>query len=190
MAKWHDLGPADRFTQPATPVAAGRTRLAVTNLGGRFGVISGTCSHAGGPLGEGRLDREYVKCPWHGWKYHAATGKGEPGFEADAVPAYAVRVEGGRLLVDLASATPWTRAPHAPHPLARRIAREKGSRELREGAQMLAARAVHAAQLRLEHEAAPHAVALGGRKAHHLVLEELGAAGGEGAGEGEGSAGG
>jgi hypothetical protein len=35
---------------------------------------------------------------------------------------------------------------------------------------MLAARAVHAAQLLLEHEAAPHAVARGGRKAHHLVL--------------------
>jgi multimeric flavodoxin WrbA len=47
----------------------------------------------------------------------------------------------------------------------------KGSRELREGAQMLAARAVHAARLLLDHEAAPHAVARGGRKAHHLVLE-------------------
>jgi nitrite reductase/ring-hydroxylating ferredoxin subunit/multimeric flavodoxin WrbA len=381
MAKWHDLGPADRFTQPATPVTVGRTRLAVTNLGGRFGVISGTCNHAGGPLGEGRLDGEYVKCPWHGWKYHASTGKGEPGFEADAVPAYAARAEGGRLLVDLESATPRTRAPHAPHPLARRIAREpggvrvagisttnmdpanprystsdalldvamdfaardlgvqtrtirladltfrhcegyysksaractwpcsitqmdpsdqldrvyeafvhwadvllvatpirwgnasslyykmvermnciqnqitianrvllrnkvaafvitggqdnvqavvgqmmsffgelgcqfpqfpfvahsrgwsaedmernvdyvKGSRELREGAQMLAARAVHAAQLLLEHEAAPHAVARGGRKAHHLAMEGPGAPGGEGAADGEGAAGG
>jgi len=46
----------------------------------------------------------------------------------------------------------------------------KGSRELREGAQMLAARAVHAAQLLLEHEAAPESVPRGGRKAHHLVL--------------------
>jgi hypothetical protein len=59
----------------------------------------------------------------------------------------------------------------------------KGSRELREGAQMLAARAAHAAQLLLEHEAAPHSVARGGRKAHHLVLEELG---GEGRAPGEG----
>jgi hypothetical protein len=46
-----------------------------------------------------------------------------------------------------------------------------GSEELREGARMLAARAVHAAELLLEHEEAPHAVARGGRKAHHLALD-------------------
>jgi multimeric flavodoxin WrbA len=48
------------------------------------------------------------------------------------------------------------------------------SAELRQGAQMLAARAVHAAQVLLEHEEAPHAVARGGRKAHRLALEEPG----------------
>jgi hypothetical protein len=62
----------------------------------------------------------------------------------------------------------------------------KGSAELREGAQMLADRAVHAARVLLEHETAPHAVARGGRKAHHLALEEPGAPGGEGAEAGEG----
>jgi hypothetical protein len=63
----------------------------------------------------------------------------------------------------------------------------KGSEELRLGACMLAARAVHAAQLLLEHEAAPHAVPRGGRKAHHLVLHahDLAAPeGGEGGGPG------
>jgi hypothetical protein len=56
----------------------------------------------------------------------------------------------------------------------------KHSRELREGAEMLAARAVHAAHALLEHEAAPREIARGGRKAHHLVLEERGADEGEG----------
>ncbi len=126
MATWYDLGPADGFTRPVTPAAAGKTRLAVTNQGGRLGVVSAVCNHAGGPLGQGRLDGQYLVCPWHGWKYHASTGKGEPGFEADAVPAYAVKVEEGRLLVDLDSATARTRAPHPPHPLARRIEREPG----------------------------------------------------------------
>jgi nitrite reductase/ring-hydroxylating ferredoxin subunit/multimeric flavodoxin WrbA len=126
MASWHDLGPVERFSRPLTRIAAGKTSIAVTNREGRLGAISSVCNHVGGPLGEGRLDGEYVVCPWHGWKYHASTGKGEPGFEADAVPAYAVRVEDGRLLVDLDSATPRTRAPHAPHPLARRPERPPG----------------------------------------------------------------
>src|SRR5512136_71980 len=115
MARWHDLGPVERFSSEVTPVTVGKARLAVTHLNGRFTVVSGVCNHAGGPLGEGRIEGGYLVCPWHGWKYHAGTGKGEPGFEADAVPSHAVRLEGGRLLVDLEPATPRTRAPHAPH---------------------------------------------------------------------------
>ncbi len=103
MARWHDLGPVERFTLPVTPVVVGKARYAVTLLGGKFGVVSGVCNHAGGPLAEGRCEGEYLTCPWHGWKYHALTGKGEPGFEADAVPSHQVRVEGGNLLVDLES---------------------------------------------------------------------------------------
>jgi len=126
MARWKDLGPVEQFTRPVTPVAVGKVRYAVTNLGGRYGVISGVCNHAGGPLADGRCEGEYLVCPWHGWKYHALTGLGEPGFEADAVPSHAVLVEGGRLLVDLDSATPRTRGDHPPHALARRPERTPG----------------------------------------------------------------
>ena len=94
--------------------------LAVSFKDGRFGVVSNACNHVGGPLGEGRLDGDYITCPWHNWKFHRCTGKGEPGFEEDAVPAYAVKVENGRVLVDMASATKRTRKPHPPHPLARK----------------------------------------------------------------------
>jgi multimeric flavodoxin WrbA len=50
----------------------------------------------------------------------------------------------------------------------------KNSKELREGARALVARAIDHAQLLLDHEKAPHTMERGGRKAHHLVLEELG----------------
>jgi hypothetical protein len=50
----------------------------------------------------------------------------------------------------------------------------KHSRELRDGARSLAARAIDHAQLLLDHEKAPHTTERGGRKAHRLVLEELG----------------
>jgi multimeric flavodoxin WrbA/nitrite reductase/ring-hydroxylating ferredoxin subunit len=127
VTRWVDVGSASDFaTRPLTAAAIGATRIVVTCVGGAFGALSGTCNHAGGPLAEGRLDGEYLVCPWHNWKYHCHTGLGEPGFEADAVPSYAVRVENGRLLVSEAPVTKRSRGEHKPQPLARRIQRAPG----------------------------------------------------------------
>jgi multimeric flavodoxin WrbA/nitrite reductase/ring-hydroxylating ferredoxin subunit len=125
---WADLGAAEELARrPLQEVAVARTRLAVSYRDGRFGVVSGICNHAGGPLGQGQLDDgDYIVCPWHFWKFHCRTGLGEPGFEEDRVPAYEVKVEDGRLLVDLASATRRHKKPHDPHPLARPIVRPPG----------------------------------------------------------------
>lgn len=126
-ARWVDLGPAERFAgHPVTPVTAERVRLAITWKDGAFGAISGVCNHAGGPLGEGRLDGEYVVCPWHNWKYHWQTGIGEPGYEEDAAPSYQVRIDAGHLWVNLTPLTRRHRGPHPPHHLARKVEREPG----------------------------------------------------------------
>ncbi len=126
-ARWFDLGPVTEFKKrPLTQVNAGKTALAVSWAGGKLGVVSGVCNHAGGPLGEGRLDGEYVVCPWHNYKFHRSTGEGEPGFEKDRVPSYSHKVEEGRLLVHLVPATPRHKTPHPPHRLARPIKRAPG----------------------------------------------------------------
>lgn len=118
--EWLDVGSAEALrAAPVTAVQAGKVRLAIVSRNGALTAISGACNHVGGPLGEGTLEGDYVVCPWHHWKFHRETGAGEPGFEEDRVPAYALKVEGGRVLVDLASATPRRRRPHPPHPLAR-----------------------------------------------------------------------
>ena len=128
QAHWHDLGPVEEFQRSEiTGAAIGRTRIAISWREGKFGVISGTCNHVGGPLGKGRLDGDYVVCPWHGWKFHRCTGAGEPGFEEDRVPAYEVRAQDGRLQVRTDNASARSRKPHEPHPLARPV-------ELRGGA--------------------------------------------------------
>ena len=124
---WVDVGEAAAFRRRAlSPVSVGMARVVVTYLNGRFGALSGMCNHAGGPLAEGRLEGEYVVCPWHNWKYHCLTGLGEPGFEIDAVTSYAVKVDAGRLFVSAEPVTKRTRGAHEPHPLARRIARAPG----------------------------------------------------------------
>ena len=85
---WQDVGAAaDLAARPLTEITLGRTKLALSHRNGVFGVISGVCNHAGGPLGQGRLDGNYVVCHWHNWKFHRVTGIGEPGSEDDAVPS-------------------------------------------------------------------------------------------------------
>jgi len=123
-AEWHDLGAVDALP-PLSEVIVGKTRLAVSWVGGDLAVISGACSHVGGPLGRGSLEADHVVCPWHQWKWHRKTGA-RSGFEGDAVPSYVTRIENGRAYVDLASATPRTRGPREPHPLARPVVRAPG----------------------------------------------------------------
>lgn len=103
-------------------------KIALSYAAGEFGAISNACNHVGGPLGEGRLDGDYVVCPWHQWKFHRVTGVGEPGFEDDRVPSYPVRIEQGRVLVDLSAATQRHKSPHAPHPLTRPMSSMRSTR--------------------------------------------------------------
>lgn len=124
---WIDLGPVEALrAKPVQQLEAGNRKIALVFKEGRFSAVSGTCNHAGGPLGEGHLDGDYLVCPWHHWKFHCVTGEGEPGYEEDKVPSYSLKEEGGRLYVDLGSETARTKKPHAPHPLSRPIIRGEG----------------------------------------------------------------
>ena len=80
---WIDVGAADELAaRPLQQVLLGRKKIALVCKDGQFSAISGVCNHVGGPLGEGKLDGDYVVCPWHYWKFHCRTGEGEPGYEA------------------------------------------------------------------------------------------------------------
>jgi nitrite reductase/ring-hydroxylating ferredoxin subunit len=124
---WVDIGAAEELSRsPVQRVLARRVPLALSFQNGRFGAVSNVCNHAGGPLGDGALDGDYLVCPWHHWKFQRCTGLGEPGFEEDCIPSFPVKVEAGRVLVNLAAATARNRKPHPPHPLEREPVRAPG----------------------------------------------------------------
>lgn len=81
-------------------VVEGKDIYALCNVAGDVRAISGVCPHHGGPLGQGVLEGSIVTCPWHAWEFD--TGNGACTFNDKLrVPTYAVRIEGGEILVDL-----------------------------------------------------------------------------------------
>lgn len=124
---WIDVGDAAELARtPLQEVRVGKKPVALSCVAGVFGAVSGVCNHVGGPLGRGTLTGDYVTCPWHYWKFHRTTGEGEPGYEADKVPAHAVKVENGRVFVSLDPVSKRGRLPHPPHALAREPERNDG----------------------------------------------------------------
>ena len=82
-------------------VERGDDRYALCNVGGEVRAMGGDCPHHGGPLGEGALSGELVTCPWHMWEFHSGTGACTFN-ESVKVPTYAVKVENGDIMVDIA----------------------------------------------------------------------------------------
>ncbi|MBL8722628.1 MAG: NAD(P)H-dependent oxidoreductase [Planctomycetes bacterium] len=124
---WHDLGPVEVLARtPLQQVAVGRTKVALSFDGTSFGAIHDACNHVGGPLGKGTLQGDYIVCPWHAWKFHRQTGQGEPGFEQDRVPAFALEVRAGHLWLCETPTGKRHRQPHAKHPLDRDPVRADG----------------------------------------------------------------
>lgn len=75
------------------------TQVCLANVDGTVYAIGGACTHEGGPLAEGELDRTTVTCPWHGAMFDASSGEVQGPPAGDSVPAYEVRVQGEELQV-------------------------------------------------------------------------------------------
>ncbi len=75
--------------------------LALFNLNGTFYALDNTCTHMGGPLGEGAVEGNVVTCPWHGSRFDITTGAvvGPPARRP--VAAYRVTVENGEVMAAL-----------------------------------------------------------------------------------------
>ncbi len=82
-------------------VDAGGRAVAVFNVDGTIHALGGTCTHRGGPLGEGELDGTVVTCPWHGAQFNVTTGQVAGPPAGHSVPAYTVIVEGEDIKVDV-----------------------------------------------------------------------------------------
>lgn len=88
-------------TGTAKVVQAGNKALALFNLEGTFYALDNTCTHVGGPLGEGHVQGNVVTCPWHGSRFDITSGQvvGPPARRP--VAAYPVQVRDGEVFVEV-----------------------------------------------------------------------------------------
>jgi nitrite reductase (NADH) small subunit len=74
--------------------------ICLANVAGELSALDNWCPHRRGPLGQGWVEGESVVCPWHSWTFNVKTGVAELPVH-DRVAVFAVRVEGGDVLVEI-----------------------------------------------------------------------------------------
>ena len=72
-------------------VTCERQTVCMTRHEGAYAALENRCPHQGGPLGEGSIEKGWLRCPWHGWDFHPTTGKSPEGLD-DGVPTFPVEV--------------------------------------------------------------------------------------------------
>ncbi len=83
-------------------VEAAGLPVAILRRRGLLYAIGAVCSHAGGPLDEGKVEGEVVTCPWHGSQFRFTDGRVTCGPATFDQPPLAVRERGGIVEVRLA----------------------------------------------------------------------------------------
>src|SRR5215510_12042981 len=86
-------------------VVAGRRPVALTPVQGRYGALDNRCPHQGGPLGEGSIEKGWLRCPWHGYDYSPLNGTPPPGF-TDAPACFPVETRADGVYVGVPPEVP------------------------------------------------------------------------------------
>ena len=107
--EWHRvLEPGELDEGRVTTVAVGRRTFAVSHYEGQFGCVDNACPHQGGPLGEGSIEKGWLRCPWHGYDYSPLTGQPPGGF-SDAPECFKTEVRDDGVWVALPNDPPLER---------------------------------------------------------------------------------
>ena len=104
--EWHKaLDPDELPVGRVKTVTIDRRSFALTHFPEGYGVLENRCPHQGGPLGEGSIEKGWLRCPWHGYDYSPCNGRPPPGF-TDAPAGYRTEVRDDGIYVALPPEAP------------------------------------------------------------------------------------
>ncbi len=75
------------------------TRFVIAHTAEGFFAVADECSHDGGPIGEGNILDNEVRCPRHGARFDLRTGAVTAPPALVPIDSYRVKVENGELFV-------------------------------------------------------------------------------------------
>lgn len=90
--------------------------VVLVRKGGTIYGIGATCTHYGGPLGDGVFDGELVRCPWHHACFRPETGEAVHAPAINPVASFAVAHRGERVFVTGTREAPARAAPISAAP--------------------------------------------------------------------------
>lgn len=96
VARQEDVPPGERLF-----LEIDGAPIVIFNIAGSLFAIADLCSHDNGPLGDGDLEDFEIICPRHGARFDVVTGKALALPAVQDIPAYPVRVVGGKIEIGL-----------------------------------------------------------------------------------------
>jgi nitrite reductase/ring-hydroxylating ferredoxin subunit/uncharacterized membrane protein len=93
------LDDADLPAGKPTRAMAGDVTLVLVRRGEKIFALRDTCTHLGGPLSEGKLEGNSIRCPWHGSRFCLEDGRVLDSPAVFPERTFEVRVRGGKIEV-------------------------------------------------------------------------------------------
>jgi naphthalene 1,2-dioxygenase system ferredoxin subunit len=105
MSQWTDVAAeAELFEGAGIAVAPGGHDIALYLLGGQVYATDNRCTHGEARLCDGYLDGYEIECPFHQGRFDIRTGHPTAEPCTEPVRTWPVKIEGGRVYVDLSAA--------------------------------------------------------------------------------------
>lgn len=99
---WHAVADADAIgDDEAIGVTVGTLQVAVCRSGGELHAVHNVCTHQYALLSDGYVEDGCIECPLHQGRFELATGNAMCAPVTEPVKVYPVKVEAGKVYVDV-----------------------------------------------------------------------------------------
>ncbi|MBA4420634.1 MAG: biphenyl 2,3-dioxygenase [Anaerolinea sp.] len=102
MVTFHAICPIEQLSfGERLYIEVDRLPIVVLNIAGKFYAIGDVCTHDHGPLGDGEVEGNAIKCPRHGARFDIGSGKVLALPAVEDIPAYPLKITNGMIQIGI-----------------------------------------------------------------------------------------